>query len=141
MAEATEHRQWHGDLGRWVYPNEPEYDRGGGSESVAEATLTLTDFLLARLAEDEEVAQAAIGSDAEPASRASVWTSLRSGHPGVCDHGPRGSVEMQPARVLADVEAKRALIAWDAEQPVDRGVLNILAKPYANHPDWREEWA
>jgi hypothetical protein len=45
-----------------------------------------------------------------------------------------------PARVLADVEAKRRIVEWDAEQPVDRGVLNILASVYADHPDYREEW-
>lgn len=60
-----------------------------------------------------------------------------------------------PARVLADIEAKRLIVEacttplpqlgippeqWD-RVPTDRDdVLRLLALPYAEHPDWREEW-
>ena len=83
---------------------------------TAAPTLTLTEFLLARLVEDEAVARriAAVGS-CEPA--------------------------YDPARVLADVEAKRLIVEWDAEQPVDRGVLGILASVYRDHPDYDPDWA
>jgi hypothetical protein len=51
------------------------------------------------------------------------------------------------ARVLAEVEAKRELINEltlneprpDDEVKVER-MLELLALPYADHPDWREEW-
>ncbi|MDR7253693.1 hypothetical protein J2X46_002683 [Nocardioides sp. BE266] len=95
----------------------------------------LTDFLLARVAEDADVARVAGASD--PSSRSSIWTSLRSGRAGVCDHGPRGSVEIQPDRVVAECEAKRLIVKrWGGHDPI----IRLLALPYADHPDYREEW-
>ena len=70
------------------------------------------------------------------------------------------------ARVLAECEAKRAIVAWCGEHeririrnfgmvgaarerdfvpgelahPADSVVLRLLALPYASHPDYREEW-
>ncbi|MFB7647108.1 DUF6221 family protein [Streptomyces sp. NPDC056084] len=55
-----------------------------------------------------------------------------------------------PARILADVEAKRQIL--DGIVGADPGgayitanftagdVLGLLALPYADHPDYREEW-
>jgi hypothetical protein len=62
-----------------------------------------------------------------------------------------------PARVLAECEAKRRIVEeWDAAHRValaspqysyDEGIatgllaaLYALALPYADHPDYREEW-
>jgi hypothetical protein len=69
-----------------------------------------------------------------------------------------------PARVLAECEAKRRIVAIHArdyghecpgegEDPImipagwygsdgcrDCDVLRLLALPYASHPDYREEW-
>jgi hypothetical protein len=87
-------------------------------------TLTLTDFLLARIAEDEGAAQR---------------------------HGPGASKQGlgdYPARVLAECEAKRRIVdlfpkaAQDGDGWNEAGiqVLEALALPYADHPDYREEW-
>jgi hypothetical protein len=146
---------------------------------------TLTEFLLARIAEDEEVARAA-----SPAS----WTQgvKRAGSPGrwhgieaysvlvdrsdrvftegaplVADSPSVSDVEHiarhDPARVLAECEAKRRIVAmgqfsdspesavdfWlevgegkTPPQPVGAlvDVFRALALPYADHPDFREEW-
>lgn len=63
------------------------------------------------------------------------------------ESGPGGHiVRHDPARVLAEVEAKRRIVDVCAE-PDDNGydvammVLPLLALPYADHPDWRPEWA
>jgi hypothetical protein len=59
-----------------------------------------------------------------------------------------------PARVLAEVDAKRRVVALWREEPAaadltwDGGwcnavdeVLRLLALPYRDHPDYRAEWA
>jgi len=102
--------------------------------------MTLTEFLLARIAEDEE------------------WVR----HPDWC----RAVADDQacdcdgPARVLAECEAKRRIVErhggtnWgaapgdpypmmcdecqDALWPCP--TLRLLALPYADHPDYDEEW-
>lgn len=99
------------------------------------ATLTLTAFLLARIAEDEERAQfvhtqqGQIG-DHQPASDGYQW------------HDEYDILYVPPARVLAESEAKRRIVewmcAWQADVR-DEG-LRLLALPYADHPDYREEW-
>ena len=85
----------------------------------------LTDFLLARIAEDEREARSLI-----PFSR-TVVTSPWS------------------ARVLAECEAKRRIVAAldYAERNGEPGVWHawwqaaeLLALPYADHPDYRKEW-
>jgi hypothetical protein len=45
-----------------------------------------------------------------------------------------------PARVLADVKAKRAIIGDEWSDP-GWDVLCALASAYADHPDYREEWS
>ncbi|GAA1138517.1 DUF6221 family protein [Nocardioides aquiterrae] len=89
--------------------------------------MTLTDFLLARIAEDVAGAEAA---DAVPAP----W--------GFWDDG----------RVLAECEAKRRIVGLhgrvdpcDAHdgatlETVECDTLRALAAVYADHPDYREEW-
>ncbi|MEV0149084.1 MULTISPECIES: DUF6221 family protein [unclassified Nonomuraea] len=50
----------------------------------------------------------------------------------------------EPARVLREVEAKRALVGlWSRASSDDRRggySLRTLALPYADHPDYRHEW-
>ena len=114
--------------------------------------MTLADFLLARIAEDEEVARKVAAeqqrwSDADASDDLSrLWWN---------DHGPRDCVAAEPVRVLAECEAKRLIVQActtpmprygqlpeDYERvPTDReDVLRILAAMYADHPDYREEW-
>jgi hypothetical protein len=84
----------------------------------------LTDFLLARIAEEEAEAQ----------------TEFNVGDP--------TTAGWSPERVLRQCEVNRGLVAEYREAislpiaPV--AVLRIgrlLALPYADHPEWREEWA
>ena len=76
--------------------------------------MTLTDFLLARIAEDESWCK-----------RLHVTTD-----PGAPD---------DVTRVLAECEAKRLLIERVGNP--DWAGFNILALPYAAHPDYRPEFA
>jgi hypothetical protein len=112
-------------------------------------TMTLTEFLRARLDEDEARAVALRDCDgvldaltAMPCAEAFDFQRL------------------QPQRVLAEVEAKRGLIA-SAREAIQREaashgltprddahldewcegpVLQYLALPYADHPDYQPEW-
>ena len=113
------------------------------------ATMSLDEFLLARIAEDERLANAAAdegrGSPAAPAGR----------HPSPFD----------PARIRADCAARRRIVLACRESRPDtrllgarpRGLgdfplsphdqhqlaaltLAVLALPYAGHRDYREEW-
>lgn len=52
-----------------------------------------------------------------------------------------------PVRVLAEVDAKRRIVAayenYDIDAPeldVPESVLRMLALPYGDHPDYRDEW-
>jgi hypothetical protein len=102
--------------------------------------MTLTDFLLARIAEDEEAAR--------------QWEDEHSGlFPSL----------VYPERVLAECEAKRRLVRthethcvgyhdWPLvgvhleradRAGVDVGLwhaLRLVALPYADHPDYDEAW-
>ncbi|MEA5453282.1 DUF6221 family protein [Sinomonas sp. JGH33] len=96
--------------------------------------MTITEFLLARIAEDQH--------------RAEVEAILRDGDP-YYDDGELNSFDRRfdPARVLAECAAKRAIVKWVNDWPlrpappssVD-GVLEALAAVYAEHEDYREEW-
>lgn len=99
--------------------------------------MTLAEFLLARIAEDEDVA--------------TNWLrfEVRDGVPGNY---------AIPDRVRAECEAKRRIIElhsdggkdWNGERfvhfchscrtPWPCLTLRALALPYADHPDYREEW-
>jgi hypothetical protein len=102
----------------------------------------LVEFLRARLDEDEEVAQA-----------------TRKNEQFVCGTGRwfashnNAITSMAPHRAVAEVEAKRRLLEQfrlrgdsvrAVVQPTVGGVwddlLRLLALPYADHPDYREEW-
>lgn len=127
--------------------------------------VTLTEFLLARTAEDEAKAQAAVTCNG------AAWTASDLHHSGWRisgttnignphsygdemdslwdDEGAMGMwpetaahvVAHDPARVLAGCEAKRRIVAMDFERYGEQwAVLSALALPYADHPDYREEW-
>jgi len=87
----------------------------------------LTEFLLARIAEDEAVAM-----EARPEEYLS--TRDRSGlRPGLTNG--YAHVECTSGRVLAECDAKRQLIELTIPY-----VNKLLALPYADHPDYRSEW-
>lgn len=118
----------------------------------------LDTFLRARWAEDEEDALNVIRW-----RERETWMVEASGDTPQDDHIRRHS----PARVLADVAAKRQIIdAYEAatrardelepELPAERArarweraaydamvirdLVKLLAQPYAGHPEFREEW-
>jgi hypothetical protein len=80
--------------------------------------MTLTEFLTARLDEDEADAR---DDDGSP-TPIGMW---------------------DPDRVLAEVAAKRAIVDkatdYDERWALDE-VLRHIAAPYADHPDYDEAW-
>ncbi len=107
----------------------------------------LAEFLLARIAEDEAVARAA--------EKAAAWDQERRRQPAgpVYDRlsrlleadYPPGDVAAHFTRVLAECDAKRLIVeGMRPYGPIDDvnadEVLGLLALPYADHPDYREEW-
>ena len=120
--------------------------------------MTITEFLLARIAEDEAVAH-----EVEASNRADVERGLYSAElvaPETAMWATDGNfgqlaVYTHPSRVLAECNAKRLLIGLHSEDPgfgrrhpciaeeADGWAcltLIALAGIYANHPDFREEW-
>jgi hypothetical protein len=107
---------------------------------------TLSEFLLARIAEDQEWAQEALDlSSGIGETREWRWVRLYG----------RGSHAFyvgapDPARVLAECEAKRLIAAEALErlavltdgrgQPEQSYTLRALAAVYADHLDYRQEW-
>ena len=152
------------------------------------AHVTLTEFLLARIAEDEAVARAADvphwrpgdgnvsegglyglegdGSD-DQKGWAIAWFELgetnpprADGRPGISGanwqrHAHENSVHAarhDPARVLAECEAKRQIVELHSAEPgfpdfcghdlreLPCSTLRLLALPYADHQDYMPEW-
>lgn len=121
--------------------------------------MTITDFLLARIAEDEKLAKAAaVSMHGEHHADRHDWASYTI--PGERDTTAAQDdfiTEWWPARVLAECAAKRAIIeAWSPPSETDgwavdghesayhaglHRALCALAAVYADHPDHREEWA
>ena len=147
--------------------------------------MTLTEFLLARVAEDEAAARLAVGlkwhaqggpdlrtiPHDSPGSVEPCWFQIARGG---ADDGPhadpvvglrarldsfRHIARHDPARVLAECEAKRRIVEevvphlehvessaidggmYDEDAPhAQRDLLRLLALPYTDHPDYREEW-
>lgn len=116
---------------------------------------TLTDFLLARIAEDEAAFEIAVATEVASARRDGIpdmtaqevrdyW--LRPAG----DTGDRvADSRTEWPRLLAECEAKRRIIGLKA-QPSDiytaggfttDEILRALAAVYADHPDYQAEWA
>lgn len=117
--------------------------------------MKITEFLLARIAEDEAVARRV---DSGPP----IVQQLQAG----IDHengSLSGWVEVDAGRVLVECEAKRRIVElagdatsldmqvddefrvgprdMDAEPYIGDLILRQLALPYAGHPDFDVEWA
>jgi len=118
-------------------------------------TLTLTEFLMARIAEDEAVAKAATPGPwkvdnetyAETIYAADGFTAVVAGgrwggEAPVFDSTADAVhiVRHNPARVLAECEAKRRILTY-AEHNDDVYLLgSYLALPYADHESFQAEW-
>lgn len=108
---------------------------------------TLSEFLLARFAEDEanidmrSVPHAAL---VQLAPGVQVWHTF--GTPMTFDvvHGPHPQwvIKPDPGRIHTEYQAKRRIVALADELPDNAGgqVLRLLALPYASHRDYRDEW-
>jgi hypothetical protein len=99
--------------------------------------MTIAEFLLARIAEDEALWRLAVEAEV-------AFTALRgaqiSGHPLAAVPPPAFG-----RRMLAECEAKRRIIEGMAPYgPIDDinadEILPLLALPYADHPDYDEGW-
>jgi hypothetical protein len=92
----------------------------------------LTDFLLARIKEDE--------------ARATTEATLRDGDPYYVTEASSFERHFDPARVLAECQAKRRAVGVVrrsfglAQETMAALVLSSLAAVYADHPDYRQEW-
>jgi len=108
-------------------------------------TTSLTSWLLAQIAQDEERAASAVG-------RGIVWPRLADI---VAEHDVQSGwhvVRWHPARVLAECEAKRRIVEEHEGDGqlctglIDRDdsraclTLRYLATVYADAPGFREEW-
>lgn len=123
---------------------------------------TLVDFLLARIAEDEVVAQAARPDEyLKTYGRSELKVGATDGYSHVAVTTTRVLAECESKRRVVDEAAKvsglsvmvnveRSNIAywdidgddWAVPEEHDAGLrlLRLLALPYADHPDYREEW-
>lgn len=130
-------------------------------------TATLADFLLARIAEDEEVALAATrgpwsvnspncaeaivsGDGATEVVAGGRWGGEASVFES--DGDAAHIARHDPARVLAECEAKRRIVECHSLTQLESGktilgyrtaledAIRALALPYADHPDYRDEW-
>jgi len=122
-------------------------------------------FLRARLDEDEQTARATADEYGPAWTADNQMESVRSSTGAdVVDepYTPRHHIARHdPARVLAEVDAKRRILdvyeevmtkfteSWSPMVPYDRlagtvsslrRTLEFLALPYADHPDYRDEW-
>lgn len=131
-------------------------------QADGQLTDDLIAFLRARLDEDERLARAAadevevVGGSWDGAAHIML---ARASYDDTADHFARHD----PARVLAEVDAKRQIVDtrsairerlsyWQSQEhetfeAMARAdlhrlddVLSILATAYADHPDYREEW-
>lgn len=90
-------------------------------------TLTLAEFLLARIAADQEWAERWI----HPSHSTTMC----------------GDCALAQQRILADCEAKRRIVDYEVPWPGDPDAetaayyaCQCLALIYADHPDYRQEW-
>lgn len=120
------------------------------SETTA-PPVTIMEFLTARLDEDEAIATAALGNRWHAQGNVELRTEAgEEPHWAVIANGPhyaqdwhghdlrptyRHLARHDPAHVLRDIAAKRALLDW-----IPRDVEYPLASVYSDHPDYREEW-
>lgn len=125
--------------------------------------MDVVEFLTARLDEDEQAANFIVNAPGIPAPWWS-WETLRPRYFNRAD--AEHIARHDPARVLREVAAKRAILAEHKHAPAterstddfgceicayDRGdcvlygwgwckTVRLLAAPYADHPDYDESW-
>lgn len=118
--------------------------RPKGVVPVTTQTLTLTDFLLARIADDENRARCAGHGDGRVITHNADWGVVVLPDNARPIYDVRFIRDFSPFRVLAECKAKRAIVEYLAPNrstgdPL-HPVIRALASVYADHPDYREEW-
>jgi hypothetical protein len=118
---------------------------------------SLTAFLLARIAEDEAQARELIPGRVDPEN--ARWHTESLAMASLDDRQRRYVAKWAPPRVLAECEAKRRIVdryraQLDRERDPDESqlaagicvneyenwILPVLALPYVDHDDFRDEW-
>ncbi len=109
---------------------------------------TLATFLEQRWQEAEADALAALGPSGYPLADTSWQETLTYAEgEGVSQAGLDHFARQNPAHVLADIASKRAIVGHLTTDEGRHGresywmVLRHFAAPYADHPDFRDEWA
>ena len=92
---------------------------------IPEAAVTITEFLEARIAEDE-------------ARASSGWSRLGDSR---WETTNEGQDFLTPSAVLAECAAKRAMVDIDFQTSELFDNHRVMASIYKDHPDYREEWA
>ena len=111
--------------------------------------VNIAEFLEARIAEDEAAAEAASVSMHGQRHKES-WdyaSYVLSSERDATEAQDKFITDWWPARVLAECAAKRAIIAAfdpacpDLDPFVGVSVIAMLAAVYADHQDFRQDWA
>lgn len=105
--------------------------------------MDLVEFLLARVAEDEETARAALRKSSYGWSDNAFTEALELAEgEGAVKVATAHIARWDPEHVLAECEAKRRILGWHFRAlPYERlALFKVLALPYGDHPDCRDEW-
>lgn len=107
---------------------------------------SITDFLDARISEDEAAAQKAADSPSQAGMHWGRYYREVLG-PGAVEVGTTVTSDYaahiarhDPARVLAECAAKRELVEVWSDEHGGHHVLRALATIYKDHPDYDEKW-
>jgi hypothetical protein len=126
-----------------------------GVREAPRCGMDLTDFLLARIAEDQAYCRVKISLEGEPSTtrpKDADLTEFLQKLIDMCGGHPDAEVmiEMVKAGMWSPTDPTRVLAAADALRQVvehrrgtadgDTIILRMLAVPYAAHPHYREEW-
>jgi Family of unknown function (DUF6221) len=109
-------------------------------------TPTLEEFLLARIAEDERMATPVQDHPMFDGTGIMITDYGRGPRMGINSNVAAYMARFDPARVLAECEAKRRIVKlvsdvkWTGSYAVRDEVLETVALPYADHPDYLPEW-
>ena len=114
------------------------------------STQPITEFLEARIAEDEALAEAAsVSMHGQRHTESWDYSSYVLG----CERDATEAqdkfiTEWWPSRVLAECAAKRAIIemvrpylVYQSTSDTSREFLQVLAAVYKDHPDYDQGWA